>query len=328
MDNDDKDEGEEVPSTDESHEERMERFVARVPCAPALFGPTHLSSLSESNGLVIETVLRSPVPGQEYGCIDMASAKEKLAKAKAATTATPTTTTPTATRDMPELISKENGPASEDTPPDPSSDEYCTSDEENGGEETHGEGKDVNYGVAQLVHRGICTFQEKALNQKDTVNAEAVIMINSEAYELFVMSGGIEDDENGSPIDYPVTVLVTGSDGAEMQRLVEETLSSSRDSVEQRDVQVTARISLTRERFQLVQNGNSFAIQGNRHWPALRIQNDVLQVFSKSGWGVHAVPHSAGTGSNSSGGDSTSGTDDSLEWQLYIMQHKPVGTNN
>ena len=63
--------------------------------------------------------------------------------------------------------------------------------------------------VFSTVRCGVCTFQEKPLNQKNRNDAKGVLVVNNdEGGELFVTSlGGFEELTNFDA--YPVTVLVT-----------------------------------------------------------------------------------------------------------------------
>merc|ERR1712070_240973 len=70
--------------------------------------------------------------------------------------------------------------------------------------------------VISLVKRGKCTFEGKSMNQKNSCNAEGVIVVNSnDADELFVMSGGGVDEASNDEA-YPVTVLVTFDHGQDI----------------------------------------------------------------------------------------------------------------
>ena len=62
--------------------------------------------------------------------------------------------------------------------PDPSDEAGCS------------EGDSYAPTAVQIVKRGTCTFQSKAINQNLRSGAEAVIIINTEPDELFVMADG------------------------------------------------------------------------------------------------------------------------------------------
>ena len=54
--------------------------VAVLPCSPALFGPTNLSTLAESGGLSFEGSLLPPEAGDESGCIETPKTSPKAAE--------------------------------------------------------------------------------------------------------------------------------------------------------------------------------------------------------------------------------------------------------
>ena len=267
----------------ETSEEDSEVIVGRFPCAPALFGPTHMSELVFTGGAVVEAVVRPPDVGDEYGCAkaDTASTKEqsipKVMKHSDAASADVT----------PNFVDKESVEQElhEEIPAGIPNDHTCRDSE------------------VRLVRRGVCTFQEKSVNQWNLHGSEAVIMINNEADELFVMSGGGGQFESKeSEETYPATVLVTGSDGEAILSLVEA-------AAEDEALIVTARVSVLRQDAVFQESGESFTVSGNEYWPAVRASPEGLQIFAEGGWGVYAVQRE-GTSNGSS-----------LEWQLYLMRH-------
>jgi mannosidase alpha-like ER degradation enhancer 2 len=150
--------------------------------------------------------------------------------------------------------------------------------------------------VVSMVHRGMCAFQEKAINQKETLNAEGVIVVNSED-ELFVMSG----NENPAHDQIPVTVLISRSDGA---RLI-EILHSSKN---QQDLQLQARISLVQAQVDIKHSlKDSVSVVDNQFLPSVKSSTELLQIFSPSGWGVQATRRPTLTGE--------------MEWQLLLLTH-------
>jgi mannosidase alpha-like ER degradation enhancer 2 len=271
--------------------EEKEKLVATLPCAPGLFGPTHLSNLVITNGLSVKASLIPPVAGDEHGC--KGGGDEPF---------------PTTSDFMPMKIKAEDVPLSDAVPTtaqDAASPGAETEDniEEDGGtdDDTY---KTCKNSVVQIVRRGVCTFQEKSLNQLKGVNAEAVIVINSDANELFVMSGGGVEDTHVDDEDYPATVLITGDDGQVLTDLIEL-------NALQGCAQLTARVTLSPDKIEIVEeeDGKSFSVVGNTYWPALRVTSQVVQLFAKGGWGVHAVRSEKAKGAE-------------LEWQLYVMSHK------
>jgi len=227
-----------------------EIIIAEFPCAPALFGPTHISNLDLENTLTVEAAVQAPVPGEEYGC------NQKK-------------TTVLAHDDEQEA-----------------SEFVC---------DNH---------VISVVHRGICTFQEKSVNQKEAANARGVIVINTEDDDLFVMSGGFSKDgvEDADDSDCPVTVLVTGSDGQAILDII--------DSFEfNEQSQLHARIAITPDAVEVSESETNTLSITNEFWPGVRASPDALQIFSRSGWAVHALqkPSSSKLAE--------------FEWQLFLMTH-------
>jgi hypothetical protein len=261
----------------ESTSTETEKVLAKYPCAPALFGPTHMSELVVSGGIVVEASIRTPKIGEEHGC---ESKKQDS---------------------MPMVVQEEGG-VSPNSLPHASAAQYAAVDDDPIQDDSD---QTCQNKVVQLLQRGICTFQEKSTNQKKSGSADAVIMINSEEDELFVMSGGgMDDPEYLNNQNYPPTVLVTGSDGRGILQVV--------DSFEHDDAsQLFARVSLVRDEIEIVEAGSAFTVTGNKHWPAIRASSEALQVFARGGWGVHAVQRSGDKAKNAA-----------LEWQLYLMRYE------
>ena len=274
------------------------KIVATYPCAPALFGPTHISHLVTTNGLLSEARLQGPVPGDEYGCkgggdrtyppgLEFMPMQIQQEDEKAHSVPRGTT-----------QDSSAEEPSSEDPSASVAEDLGADSDEEND-VTTDDSRKTCKNAFAQIVKRGVCTFQDKAMNQLSGFGAEAVIVINSDVDELFVMSGG------GFGVDdkFPVSVLITGDDGAKLLKLIQ---SYTEDGISQ----LTARISLRPDQAEIVESaGQEFSVVSNENWPAVRITPQVVQLFAKGGWGVHAVRNEKGSAN-------------AMEWQLFVLQHK------
>ena len=237
---------------DEVHLEDETEILVTYPCAPALFGPTHLSGLNESvDGIVIEQEVRAPEIGDEYGCV----------------------------KDV-------DGLDDDDESPSHTEDETAEVCEKK---------------VVQILSRGVCTFQEKARNQQRNVNAEAVIMINNEPDELFIMSGATDEDPDHD--QYPVTVLLTGDDGHDLLELL--------DTVEEEGgLDLTARVSLKKQTAKVIERNGKFVVSGNNHnqWPVVRASEQAVQIFSRGGWGCHALQRPPKPNQSHA------------EWQLYLMR--------
>ena len=154
--------------------------------------------------------------------------------------------------------------------------------------------------VVSFVDRGDCTFQEKAFNQKFTQGSEAVIVVNSnQGDDLFVMSGGgSEEIYKLDHADYPVTVLVTWADGQKVLKTLEENANKI-------NVGVSARISLIKD---WVPPESEVEGNNSKFWPRVTANPEALQIYSKSGWGIHAV-------------QSFTDSETEVQWQLYLMRH-------
>ena len=245
-----------------------EIVLARYPCAPALFGPTHITNLVSTNGLAVEAVIEPPEIGNADGC------------SKTGTN----------------VIEGEEGFSPEAA--------HLEVEEEGARLDADSDGENsCRAEVVQVLHRGVCTFQTKAINQKASVNAKAVIMINTEDDELFVMSGGIsESDDNTIDDIYPATVLVTGADGQDIIELIDIATKSGIEKL-------ITRVSLVKQDTEIEESGGVYAVTKTESWPAVRASSEALQIFAEGGWAIHAVQKPGKTES------------DDHDWQLYLMRH-------
>mmetsp|Transcript_16987 Transcript_16987/g.35659 ORF Transcript_16987/g.35659 Transcript_16987/m.35659 type:complete len:1640 (+) Transcript_16987:59-4978(+) len=151
--------------------------------------------------------------------------------------------------------------------------------------------------TVQMVERGKCNFLRKAKNQRVIVNADAIIVINSEPHELFVMANEMPSGQLEGPCtsdDAPVSVLITKNDGNAIIHLLKEEQSKGND--------VTVSIQLIEQ-------------ESDDDVPYVKGTQEALQVFATEGWGVHAVRQVV-----NNHGDKKSDTS-SPTWQLFIMQH-------
>jgi len=166
--------------------------------------------------------------------------------------------------------------------PDPSDEAGCS------------EGDSYAPTTIQIVRRGTCTFQAKAINQNLRSGAEAVIVINSAPDELFVMAeGGVDIDEKAAK-ESPLTVMVTKNDGEIISAAIKQGMAT------------TARVQLVPHKGEVNTNGE---VVGAVDWPIVRATSESLvQVFSENGWGVHAV-------------NRPKENQDGQEWQLFLMKH-------
>lgn len=185
--------------------------------------------------------------------------------------------------------------------PDPGNIDGCI--EIDRAEETHAEQ------TIRMVHRGSCTFQSKAQNQKQ-LGANAVIVVNSiqNPHELFLMARGMEPDDHSD--DFVAAILISGIDGLEISRSVDENSSET----------LFAKIEIAPQTIVIDDIGNVQAADGSAdvRFPILQASSEAIQVFSADGWGVHAVARPVDEATTSGAGQTNQ------EWQLFLLQHSNV----
>ena len=108
--------------------------------------------------------------------------------------------------------------------------------------------------------------------------------------------GGSEKLADLDDEEYPVTVLVTWDDG---QKIL-ETINKHGES---QTTQLNARISLI---------GGESTRDTENFWPRVKASSDSLEIFSRSGWGVHAVQSAVDIQQTEP------------QWQLYLLKHDMV----
>lgn len=238
------------------HESREDIVVASFPCAPALFGPTHLSRLAATNGVFVEHTVFAPETNDEFGCTGGH------------------VTTETGTRS--DGIESSQGADIIDR---------FSSDGNT----------DKAQRVVQVVRRGNCSFFAKTANQLNRVNAEAVIVINHEN-ELFIMSSGEDDSEiNEEELPAGVLITsIDGDELLELLESESKEDSSGRDdprtylvaqiSILKQETMIDASGSIV-----------SPPHETDIDWPLVRGSEDALQIFAEGGWGVHAVRREGGS---------------------------------
>ena len=178
--------------------------------------------------------------------------------------------------------------------------------------EKAGSDQDSSEEVVSLVQRGFCTFQEKSFIKKLRENAKGVIVINSdEGDDLFVMSGGgSERLADLDPLEYPVTVLVTWDDGQKIHQTIDAHSNVS-------DRQIKTRISLVRDDSTFDAEDMEETKTKIKFWPRVKANREALQIYSNSGWGIHAVQTYVDA--------ETSDVEKAqLSWQLYLLKHDMV----
>ena len=257
-------------------------LVASFPCSPALFGPTHMSRLIETNGIYMEHPILVPDAENEFGCeVDDDDV-------------VPTVTT--ASDEVPVAAEETGGAGGSDQ-----EDEFTTSEEDSSCENK----------TIQLVQRGHCSFYSKAVNQKRSTNAAGVIVINTEDNELFVMSHGEEEQAGMASDDVPVSVLVTGLDGEEIMSLIQsENVEANSDH--EVESYLLAQIHIFRQEVEFDATGGIATDSHDIVWPVVRGSEEAVQVFAEGGWGIHAMRKEGGSIKDSAGAS---------DLQLFLLRH-------
>ena len=144
--------------------------------------------------------------------------------------------------------------------------------------------------TVRVVERGGCSFFEKADNVSKNYNAAGLIVVNTSWDEIFVMSN---PEGLVSAADFPLTVLVTGSDGSKIKQNVDAVKSEGNKSL-------LARIRLTK------QPTPSSPLPEISSCPLVSGTNNSLRIFTHEGWGVYA---------------SNNPTDTHGQWQIQLFSH-------
>eukprot|EP00978_Attheya_sp_CCMP212_P005562 scaffold12477_cov47-Attheya_sp.AAC.1 len=160
--------------------------------------------------------------------------------------------------------------------------------------------------VVQILRRGECFFEDKCKRERAVHGSDAVIIINSEPEKFFIMTKSSANDDTVE--DMPVSVLVTGNDGAEMMRVIKNEYSVTNeqfngDIVTSSEIVATIRLSNESPRKEEAQ------LSTPTKWPVVRTTPDSIRVFASNGWGFQAVQNKEGQESTSDG------------WQLYMLNH-------
>uniref|UniRef100_A0A7S4HYC4 PA domain-containing protein n=1 Tax=Odontella aurita TaxID=265563 RepID=A0A7S4HYC4_9STRA len=295
------------PDRTSIEKENPGEMLARYPCSAGVFGPAKLSSLVETGGLLVAGELLRPKPSDPHGCSEPIE-NEVCENADASRY----------------NVSLFDPPM---VPPD-----TC---------------RERGRGMVHLVHRGGCRFHSKVWNAYRKGSAEAIIVINNDPNELFVMSGGI-DKHNYKSGKEPASVLISGNDGAKLVKILEEVERNSHNN--EGASNIDAVISLRTQDVPLISesaessNGQSASAVSTlweklRMWPLLLSNIDVIQVLGVSGWGIQAkaVPignthEMAQRSSNAQrengreanaakGGKAKRTRKPNKEWQLLILEH-------
>ena len=168
--------------------------------------------------------------------------------------------------------------------------------------ESKGNNNPPTPGIIQMVLRGECPFQQKAINQKVRHDAKAVVVVNTNPNQLFMMSA--EDDSYDEVT--PLTVLIDKEDGRDAIRKLRE-----RDIIGEQDFDI---ICTVRVRPQIHEKGRG-------EWPLVATSPSAMQMFASKDWGLHVVAQNPST----IGKDETH--HDDQNWQVFIikpMEHDDV----
>jgi len=255
------------------------KIVHQFPCSPALFGPTHISQLEKVKSIEVEAKIQPAGVKDEHGCGRFSV-----------------------------NVASKGSDKEPETSESASSHSEKVVDNEKVSEFTESSDKTIS-----IVRRGECTFQEKSFNQKLTNRAEGVIVVNNNKDDdLFVMSGGgSEELANLDLEEYPVTVLVTCDDGEQILKMI-----TAHDN--NGDTQIHARISLVQDQLNVDKDLTGSISSKSKFWPRVKASSDALQIYSHSGWGIHAVQ----TFIDDKNGEAAKKSE--LQWQLYLLKHDMV----
>lgn len=279
--------------------------VATYPCAPALYGPSHISRLaSTSEGISLEANPIRPSKHNPMGCRSSSVYDPVI-------------------QDIDDDLTDTNQKSKNDNPFETvnelENEPSCpTADFKN----DHRSCFD-NEGCIAFVHRGACTFYEKTLNSLEEMNAQGVVVINDVDHEIFLMANAGEDEEKRSQYEdksLPLTVLVTRSDGRKIMDTLQDRMqqqANESDNVSN----ITSRIVLKRKVNKIDTNtgqviNDAGDIENARTlWPVVRAGKHAIQILAANGWGVEAFqPHHQSKEPNTN----------PLEWQLQLLRHKPI----
>ena len=286
--------------------------VVQYPCTNALFGPSSIAALveKEEDELIVTGALVAPSFEDPFGC-DSGDSNDGGNG-----------------MDSIDTLGRSGTPVEFDTPIN--GDANVNVNAEMNGAAT--ESTTCANTVVQMVHRGECSFLEKAMNQKFNQLAEGVIVINSSDDEVFIMSYGQEDlsllEER-----LPATVLINGSHGSALmdaatmaeQLIGDDTFLAARirvrrqdhhddhsvdddDDDDDGDIESDDERNLDGENSQSQANGDDTTNEPVQvQFPVVNASPTALRVLAKGGWGIQAV----------------SQVEDSItNWHLQLMHHE------
>ena len=152
-------------------------------------------------------------------------------------------------------------------------------------------------GVILLLRRGKCPFHDKAIMQKSKHNAQAIVVINTEPGNLFVL-----DHINKGAKDESATVLITKDDGRKLIRELDKYKGNVVSETHKFSGKIRFISMSSIKKDNINDNGKGYL------WPLLQDSNvNSLQVLTKGKWGIHA--------------EKVIGKPGGSNWQLYVLSH-------
>jgi hypothetical protein len=150
-----------------------------------------------------------------------------------------------------------------------------------------------------IIHRGHCTFFKKAINMQKMWDADAVIIVNNPGDDFILMSG-LDEAHDIDPIEIPLTVLISASDG---ENLLSTIINRDPDNEEF----IFARIVVQRRQQSVNREGRIINAEGELqekdiYWPVVISSKDSLHILAENDWGIQA-------------------TNQGVDWQLKLVMY-------
>eukprot|EP00557_Chaetoceros_sp_GSL56_P003274 CAMPEP_0176498846 /NCGR_PEP_ID=MMETSP0200_2-20121128/12573_1 /TAXON_ID=947934 /ORGANISM="Chaetoceros sp., Strain GSL56" /LENGTH=1279 /DNA_ID=CAMNT_0017897149 /DNA_START=211 /DNA_END=4050 /DNA_ORIENTATION=+ len=153
----------------------------------------------------------------------------------------------------------------------------------------------------QLVNRGMCNFHWKGINMNKQYNAGAIIVVNSDPNDLFIMSGIETENREDIDVDEPLSVLVSGEDGRLIINAIERYAAIGTDVLA--SIRIFPKPSSSTLTVSPEKAPPSNAIDGV-DWPLVVTEQKNIEVYASQGWGIGAIKD-----------------DKSNQWQLSLLRH-------
>lgn len=262
--------------------ESMENIsTSAFPCLPASYGPTSLEKLTsgEKSGIQFEATIYTPTPSDPFGCDDYWTENDisdKISRASEYDLNAVDGETEHSRDQMSDFESRLH-----------LSEGICV--------------KPPNAPSVHMVYRGLCNFRAKGINLKRRFNAEAIIVVNSDPNDVFIMSGSGTEDGEGINADEPLSVLVSGEDGKQMMKAIERYKAHGSDVLASVRIMPKPSILTTTDS---ADNTLPFDAIDRIDWPLVLTEPRNIQVYASQGWGIGAIKD-----------------DKDNQWQLTLLQH-------